>query len=88
MDKEIISGFIYNASLLLSLSLVYILLFLKYDRYDLRRKIISGILIGLIGIMIMENNVQITQGIFFDTKSVLVSVTAMFLDLYQPLLHF
>lgn len=78
MNKEIISGLVYNASLLLSISIVYILFFLKYDKNSIWRKIIAGVVIGFIGILLMENRIQIVQGIIFDTRSVLVSVTAMF----------
>jgi len=78
MNKEIISGLVYNASLLLSISLVYILFFLKYDKNSIWRKVIAGILVGFIGILLMENRIQIVEGIIFDTRSVLVSVTAMF----------
>lgn len=78
MNEEIISGLVYNASLLLSISLIYILFFLKYDKNNIWRKIIAGIAIGFIGILLMENRIQLVQGIIFDTRSVLVSVTAMF----------
>lgn len=78
MNKEIISGLVYNASLLLSISLIYILFFLKYDKNNIWRKIIAGVAIGFIGILLMENRIQIVQGIIFDLRSVLVSVTAMF----------
>lgn len=78
MNKEIISGLVYNASLLLSISLIYILFFLKYDKKNIWRKIIAGVAIGFIGILLMENRIQLVQGIIFDTRSVLVSVTAMF----------
>lgn len=78
MNKEIISGLVNNASLLLSISLVYILFFLKYDKNNIWRKIIAGVVIGFIGILLMENRIQIVQGIIFDLRSVLVSVTAMF----------
>lgn len=78
MNKEILSGLVYNASLLLSISLVYILFFLKYDKNSIWRKIIAGILVGFIGILLMENRIQIVEGIIFDTRSILVSVTAMF----------
>lgn len=78
MNKEIISGLVYNASLLLSISLIYILFFLKYDKNNIWRKIIAGVAIGFIGILLMENRIQIVQGIIFDLRSVLVCVTAMF----------
>jgi diguanylate cyclase (GGDEF)-like protein/PAS domain S-box-containing protein len=81
MNKEIISGLVYNGSLLLSISLVYILFFLKYDKNNIWRKIIAGVVVGFIGILLMENKIQLIQGIIFDTRSVLVSVTAMFFGL-------
>jgi diguanylate cyclase (GGDEF)-like protein/PAS domain S-box-containing protein len=78
MNKEIISGLVYNASLLLAISIVYNLLFLKYEKNSRWKNIITGVIIGFLGILLMEIPVQIVPGIIFDTRSILVSVTAMF----------
>lgn len=78
MNKEIISGLVYNASLLLVISIVYELLFLKHGKDNIWRSVATGVLIGFIGILLMEIPVQITPGIIFDTRSILISATAMF----------
>lgn len=78
MNKEIISGLVYNASLLLSISIVYNLLFLKYEKDSIWKNIITGVIIGFLSILLMEIPVRIVPGIIFDTRSILVSVTAMF----------
>lgn len=78
MNKEILSGLVDNASLLLAISIIYNLLFLKYEKSNIRNNIIAGFIIGFVGILLMEIPVQIAPGIIFDTRSILVSVTAMF----------
>lgn len=78
MNKEIISGLVFNASLLLAISIVYNLLFLKYQKNSKWKNIITGFIIGCIGILLMEIPVKIASGIIFDTRSILVSVAAMF----------
>ena len=64
MNKEIISGLVYNASLLLSISIVYKLLFLKYEKNNRWRKIITGVLVGFIGILLMENSSNCSRNYF------------------------
>lgn len=78
MDKEIIKGLIYNASLLLAISIIYNSLFLKYEKNSRWKNIFIGIIIGFVGVLLIEVPVYISPGIFFDTRSILVSVSAMF----------
>ncbi|MFZ7119524.1 MAG: HD domain-containing phosphohydrolase [Eubacteriaceae bacterium] len=78
MNIEIISGLIYNATLLLTISIVYNSLFLGLEDYNIRKRIVAGVIIGFVGILLMLTPVEIAPGIIFDTRSILVSVTAMF----------
>lgn len=78
MDMEFIKGLVYNVSLLLSLSIIYNLLFLKYKKEDKRNQVIIGVIIGFIGVLLIQVPVKLSPGLFFDTRSILVSVSAMF----------
>lgn len=76
MDGFITSSMINNATLLLALSVVY-----EISRiFRFRRKFVSvfnGFVIGLIGIAIMSFPFTLFPGLFFDTRSILICVTAL-----------
>lgn len=78
MNTEIMSGLVYNASLLLCISIIHNSLFLKYEKENKLKSIIAGAIIGIVGILLMRTPVQISPGVIFDTRSILVSVIAMF----------
>lgn len=77
MNNELLRGLVYNASLLLSISIIYNT-FLKFEKNKKYNNVIIGLIVGIFGILVMINTVNITSGIFFDTRSILVSVTALF----------
>ncbi len=81
MLTEFESSLIINASLLLSVSIVFktdSILFMRLTRPRFVKDIINGILIGLIGIVLMLASFEWSPGIFFDTRSILLSVSALF----------
>lgn len=67
---------VYNAALLLSLSVVYELSYLIPTKNKTINSVISGIIIGAIGLAIMSLPFQLMNGVVFDTRSILLSVTA------------
>ncbi|MEA4895547.1 MAG: diguanylate cyclase [Oscillospiraceae bacterium] len=78
MDKEIIVGLVYNAALLLLLSIIYNAIFVQFEKTSAWKSVLSGVIIGAIGVSLMLTSVSLAPGVFFDTRSILVSVTAMF----------
>lgn len=81
MEKEIFIGLVYNTALLLVLSITYNSIFIPYEKNALWKNILAGFVIGLIGIALMLTPVKITPGVFFDMRSILISVAAMFFGL-------
>lgn len=77
-DKGIFLGMIYNISLLLVLSMLYSALTLRLKDRSRMICIISGIIIGVVGVGIMTHPIPLVEGIFFDTRSVLISSTGLF----------
>jgi len=78
----IIISLINNAALLLALGLIYDTLVLNRKHansviYDL----ITGAILGAIGIAVMANPCRFTDGIIFDTRSVLLSISGLFFGL-------
>lgn len=67
---------IYNAVLLLALSIVYELSYLFPIKKQWLNSFISGIIIGAIGLAIMSLPFTLVDGIVFDTRSILLSVAA------------
>jgi PAS domain S-box-containing protein len=68
---------INNATLLLALSVVYELSYTFKRRAKRFGPVLSGIVIGLICIVIMLFPFELMPGLVFDTRSILLSVTAL-----------
>ncbi len=77
MNEDLIGKLIYNAALLLSLSLLTNLGSVLFRKNGILAKITYGLIIGLIGIAIMLVPITYAQGIIFDGRSILLSVTAI-----------
>ncbi|MFA7636815.1 MAG: PAS domain S-box protein [Monoglobales bacterium] len=71
------NALINNAALLLVLSVIYQLTNLINPRYIRVKQIVNGLLIALICIAIMSMPFKLFMGIVFDTRSILISVTAL-----------
>ena len=67
---------IYNSVLLLALSIVYELSYLFPVKKQWINSLISGFIIGAIGMAIMSLPFTLLDGIVFDTRSILLSVAA------------
>jgi PAS domain S-box-containing protein len=67
---------INNATLLLTLSIVYEMTYIFRLRQKAYIAVLNGAVIGLIGLAIMFFSFELVPGLFFDTRSILLSVTA------------
>jgi hypothetical protein len=77
MDHDsILTGLILNSSLLLALGVLYEGSYLISNRFKKLIPYISGIIIGIFGICVMLVPFRLESGIVFDTRSILISVTA------------
>lgn len=72
---------IYNAALLVLLVLVLDIFLSKRFRRISANRIITGIVLGLIGVAVMLNPWQAAEGVVFDTRSVLLSIAGLFFGL-------
>lgn len=77
MERDVLFALINNAALLLSLSIVYALAYLIPLRFRRLQPYISGCFIAFICIIIMLVPFTLHSGIFFDTRSILISVSAL-----------
>lgn len=86
MNREFTIGLIYNLSLLLALSLIFSIVNTKIDKTKRMRELLAGILIGVIGIAIMSNPVLFIEGVFFDGRSILLSMTGLFFGIIPTMI--
>ena len=72
-------GLINNAALLLALCLLYDMLgFRLHERKTVIQQILTGIVLGAIGLAIMSTPWNFGQGVVFDTRSVLLVISGFF----------
>ena len=70
-------GLLQNAAMLLSLAIVYEVSNAIPAKWKSMRPINNGLIIGFIGILVMLVPLQLAPGILFDSRSILISVTAL-----------
>jgi PAS domain S-box-containing protein len=79
MYKPIIVGLLQNTAILLAISMIYDYWWIKDDgNRNLVNKIFTGLVIGIIGIILMLTPWILIPGISFDTRSVVLSVSGLF----------
>ena len=77
MDQLTLVKLINNAALLLSLSLFNHLGHLMFEKRGRFAEIVDGLLIGMICIVVMSVPMTFTNGLVFDTRSILLSLSAL-----------
>jgi PAS domain S-box-containing protein len=79
MNKAFFLQLVFNASLLLTLALVYDLLAVRWrvGRASLRQ-VPAGVVIGLVGVIVMLASWKLEPGIVFDTRSILIGVSGLY----------
>jgi len=79
MKESIIIGLLQNTAILLAFSLLYDYWWVKTDGHkNVLNKILTGSVIGLIGIILMLTPWILVPGLVFDTRSVILSVSGLF----------
>lgn len=78
MNQGLFVGLIYNAALLMALGIVFDSITLRNLHNTFWAKVISGVFLGCIVLAIMLNPFVLKPGVVFDTRSILLCLTAMF----------
>ena len=78
MNFNMFAEITYNISLLLALCSIFVLTSYRIRDLNILKKVLTGLIIGLIGIGIMLNPFQLFEGVVFDVRSVLMVVSGMF----------
>ncbi len=69
---------VQNATMLISVGIVFNLFYQKRERQKMGSEVIGGVILGLTGIVLMVSSITLDNGVIFDTRSILVSVSGMF----------
>ncbi len=79
MPTDLTSSIILNIIMLLALSVVYEFGYIIPARFKVIRKVVSGVLIGLIGVAIIYFSYEIpeTNNVILDTRSMLIFAAAL-----------
>jgi diguanylate cyclase (GGDEF)-like protein/PAS domain S-box-containing protein len=77
MNQSSMSALLNNATLLLALSIIQEVSYWIPGKYNKYRPILSGLMISLICIAIMSMPLTLKDGVIFDTRSILISVTGL-----------
>ena len=78
MDQAVFVPLFNNAALLLVLSVIYEATYLFPHKYRNMQPVFNGILIALICVLIMSMPFTLQPGVIYDTRSILICVTALF----------
>jgi len=87
MDKTIIPGLLQNTAILLAFSMIYDFTWLRSEgSRSTTRKILTGVFIGITGVIVMITPWKQVPGLVFDTRSVLLSLSGLFMGLIPTLI--
>ncbi|MDP2365717.1 MAG: PAS domain S-box protein, partial [Ignavibacteria bacterium] len=74
----IIVELLYNLAVLIALSVLSGFINLRFDRKNLISKVLQGLLFGVTAIVGMLNPFVLTEGIIFDGRSIVISLSTLF----------
>ncbi|GAB4482706.1 MAG: hypothetical protein Kow0088_25660 [Anaerolineales bacterium] len=79
IELEILLPLVNNATLLLALGMLYELIGIHRRGSKLTfKQVLSGLILGLMSIVVMLNALNLGNGVIFDTRSVLLSLSGLF----------
>ena len=80
MENPFFIGLLENTAILISVAVLYDFIWLKNDKSRrLPLQALLGLLVGSIGIILMKSPWVLVEGIVFDTRSVLLTISGLFM---------
>lgn len=79
MNAELFFSFMFSVFVLLGVAAVYAIFPTTSRVNPLIRKLSMGFIVGGIGITLMGSSYTYSQGVFYDARSVIISISGMFL---------
>jgi PAS domain S-box-containing protein len=79
MSDSIVVGLLQNTAILLSFALLYDYIWVKDKiRQTIWNKLLTGLIIGGVGILLMLTPWTLVPGIVFDTRSIILAISGLF----------
>lgn len=86
MDKSLIIGLLQNVAILLAFTFIYDIIWESEKAFRSRlNKILAGLIIGGIGVLLMNTPWTLSPGLVFDTRTVLLVNTGLFFGPFATL---
>ena len=86
MDSTSFTGLLNNAALLIALGVIYDALGLEAVVNKTKRQLLSGLLVGTLGLAVMNTAWEMGPGLIFDTRWVLISLCGLFFGFIPTLI--
>lgn len=84
MFEEVLLSLLRNAILLLSLGAIYNIIPLQSQKSTNLIRVLTGVMLGLIGVATMSSPWILEPGVIIDARSILLSVSGLF---FSPFLQ-
>lgn len=79
MIESTVLHLVYNTALLLMLVFIFDVFVIRWPRSNtLRNNIPIGVILGLIGIILIETHWTLENGVIFDTRSILIGISGLY----------
>ena len=78
MSMTIFAGLLHNAALLVAMVVVLDLMTSRYKFQYWPQQLVTGLILGIMGLGIMSAPLEMQPGIVFDTRSVLLCISGLF----------
>lgn len=85
MHLDTFMELLYSHTLLLSLGVLYLFLPINLSTQSLRMKITNGLVLALIGTIVIWGQLQSSEGMILDSRTILLSVGAIYLGFIPTL---
>ena len=75
---QIAINLLLNTTFLVSISIIFNLFFQRIQKQKLLYQLLGGVILGLAGIVLMLISLKLPNGVIFDTRSILLSISGLF----------
>jgi PAS domain S-box-containing protein len=75
---EYFKNLLFNATLLIVMGFAYVRIFRLFRQQQIMRQLFNGILFGAIAVTVMLFHVTLIPGLFFDSRSIIISISGLF----------
>jgi PAS domain S-box-containing protein len=86
MNMMFLRDLVVNLSILFTASTLYMYIFTAYRKKKIIMNILIGFISATVGVLLLFVSVELVPGVFFDTRSILISITGLFFGVVPALI--